>query len=332
MAKKNFFDKIAEGLVLGKDDKIRELNEEPKKKDSSEDSKNNEKSEEETKDSKEETPKETEDNPESSKEEPKAEAKPEKDEPKPEKSVPEQKPEPAPAPAPAVSYTGAGNVTGMSQNSRTVNHYHGTVEQKFYGSGPLGQFAKETCKPAKRDELIVLEPEHLEVLLDVRNLNKFCLQNEESDIKDAFKVLARAVIQRCPKLFNELVRDNISNAIERDKDLFSFICSANEKKHKVEKRYVAKKSQYDEGPMTEERAKTFIEERKAELAELSEELAATAKDEHFIQEVLVEFNLDTGEWRILSDEEAASYKKITPAEPNKKEAPARESKTEGEAS
>lgn len=339
MAKKNFFDKIADGLALGKDDKIRELNEDPKKKDSSEDSKN-EKSEEETKDSKEETPKETEDNPESSKEEPKAEAKPEKDEPKPEKSVPEQKLEPAPAPAPAASYTGAGNVTGMSQTSHTVNNIkEQTVHNHYHGS--FHDFVKEICdQPVKRSQLKTLDSNQLEAISNVPDLNKFNFVNEEDQVKNAYKEFAAAIIQRCPKLFNELVREHISGAIERDKDLFKFIYDTNEKKHHVERRYVAKKPEYDEGPMTEERAKQFVAERRKAIAEISsEEAAAKVEEKEFIIPKWVEINLDTGSQEILSDEAAAPYEKewarshntVAPTKPEgKKKATKKPKEPEGE--
>lgn len=273
-------------------------------------------------------------------EEPKAEAKPEKDEPKDEKSVPEQKPEPAPAPAPAASYTGAGNVTGMSQTSHTVNNIkEQTVHNHYHGS--FHDFVKETCdQPVKRSQLKTLDSNQLEAISNVPDLNKFNFVNEEDQVKNAYKEFAAAVIQRCPRLFNELVREHISGAIERDKDLFKFIYDANEKKHRVERRYVAKKPEYDEGPMTEERAKQFVAERRKAIAEISsEEAAAKVEEKEFIIPKWVEINLDTGSQEVLSEEAAAPYEKewvrshntVAPTKPEgKKKATKKPKEPEGE--
>lgn len=337
MAKKSFFDKIAEGLVLGKDDKIRELNEDPKKKDSSEDSKDEKSEEAKSEDPKGDKP---EDKPEDKKPEDKTE------EPKKEDGKSDKKDEQAPQAAPQTTatatkgYNGVGNVTGMSQTSHTVNNIKEQTVHNHYHSS-FHDFVKETCdQPVKRSQLKTLDSNQLEAISNVPDLNKFNFVNEEDQVKNAYKEFAAAVIQRCPRLFNELVREHISGAIERDKDLFKFIYDANEKKHRVERRYVAKKPEYDEGPMTEERAKVFVAERRKAIAEISsEEAAAKVEEKEFIIPKWVEINLDTGSQEILSDEAAAPYEKewarshntVAPTKPEgKKKATKKPKEPEGE--
>lgn len=334
--KKGFFDRMAEGWRGGE---IKDLKDEKDEKSESKDK--DEKSEDQTEEVKDGKSEEK-------SEDKKSEDKPEDktEEPKKEDGKSDKKDEQAPQAAPQTTatatkgYNGVGNVTGMSQTSHTVNNIkEQTVHNHYHGS--FHDFVKETCdQPVKRSQLKTLDSNQLEAISNVPDLNKFNFVNEEDQVKNAYKEFAAAIIQRCPKLFNELVREHISGAIERDKDLFKFIYDANEKKHRVERRYVAKKPEYDEGPMTEERAKQFVAERRKAIAEISsEEAAAKVEEKEFIIPKWVEINLDTGSQEILSDEAAAPYEKewarshntVAPTKPEgKKKATKKPKEPEGE--
>ncbi|MBR3414915.1 hypothetical protein IKG73_02810 [Candidatus Saccharibacteria bacterium] len=340
--RKGWFDKIATGwtpseIKEAKDEKS-EVKSESKDTDEAKDEKSDEAKSEDPKGDK------PEDKPEDKKPEDKTEE-PKKEDGKSDKKD-EPKSEEAPQAAPQTTttatkgYNGVGNVTGMSQTSHTVNNIkEQTVHNHYHGS--FHDFVKETCdQPVKRSQLKTLDSNQLEAISNVPDLNKFNFVNEEDQVKNAYKEFAAAIIQRCPKLFNELVREHISGAIERDKDLFKFIYDANEKKHRVERRYVAKKPEYDEGPMTEERAKQFVAERRKAIAEISsEEAAAKVEEKEFIIPKWVEINLDTGSQEILSDEAAAPYEKewarshntVAPTKPEgKKKATKKPKEPEGE--
>ena len=336
MAKKNFFDKIAEGLVLGKDDKIRELNEDPKKKDSSEDSKD-EKSEEETKDSKEETPKETEGNPESSKEEPKAEAKPEKDEPK----SAEENPKPAPAPQPEPDkkgYTGTGDISGVKDLRQQVT-INGDVQVTQYGGAALTQqpaVGEKLNAFVKSIEAIRFTRAEEDSFRNGDALYELNRATSEGEVPSAAVKFAELTLLKCPNKFSKLIRDHISEAVEADPELLTFIKETDARKHQIERRFQPFGATLSGELWTESDVRSYVEDKKSELPP---SLAAKACDEDFGRWVWVEHNADTGVIRELPEAEAASHQekweeaqRKTSAKPNKKEAPARESKTEGEAS
>ncbi len=326
MSKKSFFDKIAEGLVLGKDDKIRELNEDPKKKDSSEDSKNNEKFEEETKDSKEETPKETEEKP----EEPKAEAKPEKDEPK----SAEETPKPAPAPQPEPDkkgYTGTGDISGVKDLRQEVV-INGDVLVKQYGGASLAQPAVGAKLDAfvKSIESIKFTRAEEDSFRNGDALYELNRATSEGEVPSSAIKFAELTFLKCPKKASKFIRDHISEAIEADPELLTFIRETDARKHQIERRYRPLRAEVASELWDEATARPYIEEQKAELPP---RLAANARDEDFGSWVWVEVNGDTGAIRELTEAEAEAHdKKVAPTNPaGKKKATERKpKKPEGE--
>ena len=259
------------------------------------------------------------------------EAKPEQTESKsePEQDTkPEQKPEPESKPdVPAEPIPDdPTRMVGYNHDQNIV--VNGTVEVTNYNYG-----GKNTEKPERPDPFaeaiaeLTFSFDEEKGFTDGSALYELKRARSEGEIPGSAKKFAELVFLKSPKERAKFIRKYISEALDADAELLTFIKETEARKHKIERRF--KPDNPTVGELLEEgAARTYIDGQKVNLPAT---LAEKAEDEDFGRWVFVEYNSDTGAIRELTPEEAKSHEEAWAKAHKKPDKPAASSKKGGKA-
>lgn len=289
MAKKGFFAKLAEDITVFNGEQ------EPEAKPEKEESKSG--TQTDTKPEPESKP-DTKPEPESKLEQTESKSEPEQD------TKPDQKPEPESKPdVPAEPIPdNPTRMVGYNHDQNIV--VNGTVEVTNYNYG--GKNAEKPERPdpfAKAIAELAFSFDEEKGFTDGSALYELKRARSEGEIPGSAKKFAELVFLKSPKERAKFIRKYISEALDADAELLTFIKEIEARKHQIERRFKPDNPAVGE-LLEEDSAKTYIDGQKVNLPA---SLAGKAEDSDFGRWVFVEYNSDTGEVRELTPAEAKPH-------------------------